>query len=385
MIMNQFRLNRMLFFFCTSLLLCFSAPTAQALDFPDPTDELIEELALKNHLERTPRVLVHQLPQRNEVLITKGAEFKSKQPNQQESEFVFVFLHGWRTNYMEFIDLISHLAHRGHLIRAYNLRGHGLGAETRDPNWGSRSHIENRSAMTSFSPTAMVIEDAKSINHDLEELRRHGKKVILVGHSMGGMTAGRANALRVIPAAGVILIGAPVHFRSRSFLQSVIDKNFYIARKLFEQVWGIDPLRLIPHRVGLGIHLDRHSSERMVRLVRQAIAFDPTILGLSQTEADTTRAFLDMMAEETMKWMDIPLNAPGLWIQAEKFEVPGVAADAAARGAAHGHRVVTVAKANHVTIVAEPHVSSYLSQIDNFVKQLSAGNRETCADIASAQ
>lgn len=104
-------------------------------------------------------------------------------------EPVVLVAHGWGANYGIVLELAEPLAERGHDVLLFDIRGHG------------------RNPRLPFVTVRHFRDDVMAMSRYARK-RFPGRRVVLVGHSMGG-AAGVVAAADGAPIDGLVLIAAP--------------------------------------------------------------------------------------------------------------------------------------------------------------------------------
>lgn len=115
---------------------------------------------------------------------------------QGEVKAVLLIVHGMAEHRKRYADFANFLADNGIKVYAYDQRGHGQTAGSLD-NVGYMSDVDNFKAL---------VEDVNSVILDIKE-KNPGKKVFLLGHSMGSFISQRYSELYGSNVDGVILSG----------------------------------------------------------------------------------------------------------------------------------------------------------------------------------
>lgn len=110
-------------------------------------------------------------------------------------EFVVLFVHGFATHSGAYMDLLNHINSFGYKVYLLDLCGHGLSGGER-----GNANVENNIKTVMTFRTEIVKE----------------KNVVLIGHSMGGLTAGRVLQEDDFTYKGAILLSPMV--RSGSYI-----------------------------------------------------------------------------------------------------------------------------------------------------------------------
>ena len=134
---------------------------------------------------------------------------------QGEVKAVLLIVHGMAEHRKRYADFANFLADNGIKVYAYDQRGHGETAGSLD-KVGYMSDIDNFNAL---------VEDVNAVVLDIKE-KNPGKKVFLLGHSMGSFISQRYSELYGANVDGVILSGTnyvkSALFRMGKFLASII-------------------------------------------------------------------------------------------------------------------------------------------------------------------
>jgi acylglycerol lipase len=119
-------------------------------------------------------------------------------PGAGEGGAVLVVMHGYAEHCRRYDELGAHLARRGHVVSAFDARGHG-----RSP--GQRGHI--RSYEESVADFAAFVAHVRA--------RHPERPLFALGHSNGGLIALRAVQAGLAPLRGLVLTSPLLRLRER--------------------------------------------------------------------------------------------------------------------------------------------------------------------------
>jgi pimeloyl-ACP methyl ester carboxylesterase len=135
-----------------------------------------------------PRVVRNGVPETRQCLL-KLSQCKIQENPMSGAKPAFVFVHGAWHSAAAWHELIPLLDARGHVARALDLPG--AGANAKAPSSYDRRPLDPAAFASEFSPNAGVSQEDRTravVNFVEETNRQTGAPVVLVGHSLGGLT-----------------------------------------------------------------------------------------------------------------------------------------------------------------------------------------------------
>jgi pimeloyl-ACP methyl ester carboxylesterase len=306
----------------------------------------------------------------------KGYRFLNAQgvPNTGKA---ILFTHGLHSNLHEFEPLIEEKMKLGYDCYAFNFRGHG--------------NADEKSIVTDYHEgdygfEKMAEEDFPAIVKAVREM--NGGKIVIIGHSMGGMVPRASMALGLVgpnEIDSMVLIGSPPHFRSkitalpfgvekllvRRILSgsgqepfSIVDE-FHDFEKTMDMIYLVNPLYWLM-KAGLdtqwtllkdifymlGIHDSRWSDR-------------------SRTESipkDIMRSFVRY--QEHYPYEDMQIAVPTLYIVGDKdvlVKAKDVVETAQIQSKEAGYWFVTLKGVGHISLVAPAALRVYQEALQKFL------------------
>ena len=144
-----------------------------------------------------------------------------------------LLVHGLGEHAGRYTQLAAELRDWGFAVRAYDQRGHGLSD-------GPRGGLPHDSAL--LDDLAAVIDATRSMQHQRGQL---GLPLILIGHSLGGLVAGRFVSLQLRPVDALVM-SSPALDPGLSALQKVLVATLPAIAPNLRINNGLDP-RFLSH------------------------------------------------------------------------------------------------------------------------------------------
>jgi pimeloyl-ACP methyl ester carboxylesterase len=289
-----------------------------------------------------------------------------------------LFMHGVHSNLHEFELLIEEKMKLGYDCYAFNFRGHGNGVE---------KSIVGDYHEGDYGFQKMVEEDFPAIMKAVREM--NGGKIVIIGHSMGGMVPRASMALGLVGSDEIdsmVLIGSPPHFRSKiTVLPFGVEKilirrimsgsgqdpfsvteEFHNFEKTMDAINLINPLYWLM-KVGLD------SQWTFLKDVFYILGIhDSRWSGRSRTESipkDIMRSFVSF--QENYPYEDMRISVPTLYIVGDKdvlVNAKDAVATAKLQSEEAGYWFVMLKGVGHISLVTPAALKIYRDALEKFLE-----------------
>ena len=226
---------------------------------------------------------------------SKGETFRFLKVEPQQSHSLVVYLHGTGDDIFYPGSLfISHLIQNNCAVLSFDLDGHGRNSTTKLSSKSFKSFLLDK--------WTWIREEAK------------GRKIFLLGHSLGGTLALSTALSNDLNVHGVIGVGSPFNFKTPSPLNMLKEIYQSLSPEFATNLGKFSPKTLLPaigpfKRDEFPIRLDRsfHPKENYVEVVQKIILeLTPSSCKPSHIPVLLVLGAQDSIAplSDALKWLD---------------------------------------------------------------------------------